>query len=99
MSESMRCFGKFLNDRQCDLCSAVDIQCYNSCKILRQEALDKQNLLLSIKSSCVYRKTCYDEYTPFDGCTKGYTGSGRFTPDCNPTLECTKRKVVTNESN
>jgi len=84
----MRCFGKYQNDRTCDMCSLLNEPEYTQCKQKHDDETALRNRLENIRIRCPYRKTCYDEYDPFDACNKNGDAFGRFAPDCKATLEC-----------
>lgn len=84
----MRCFGKFTNDRLCDLCLAMNNQEYLGCKEVKENKVSQEGKLRDIRSRCIYRTNCWDEYTPFYGCNKEGNGHGRFAKECNVTMEC-----------
>lgn len=86
----MRCYGKFQNDRTCDMCSLLNEAEFLQCKQKHDEEIELKNKLENIKFKCPYRTTCYDEYDPFDACNINGDAYGRFAPDCKVTLECAK---------
>jgi hypothetical protein len=88
----MSCFGKFKeSDRICQLCLMTNIKCSYECRNITKDKHDKAEELQRIKRSCPYRTQCYDEYEPFDGCSKNGNGRGRFADDCIVTMECGNR--------
>lgn len=95
----MKCTGKYdENERACNICKRLLPDDAHKCR----EVLKKKNAKIAAEDKkwkelhefgkkCPYREQCWDEYTPFDGCTiNGH--SGRSTPSCEPTEQC-KQKV------
>jgi hypothetical protein len=91
LENKMQCWGNPSDDRICDLCKATNLGEYLGCHQKYDDERKKYNRQQQIMSECLYCKQCWDEYTPFDGCTKD-GGGGRFTPNCIPTEECAKFK-------
>jgi len=88
----MECFGEFQNDRICEICSKVDLDCYNQCV---EYTLDEDRNRIEIekqkqyiRSNCPYRRLDFDDYHPFYGCFKN--GVEKDQPDCIPKDECLK---------
>lgn len=88
----MRCFGKFEDDRMCDLCKIVNQYEYNKCKGNKKIELDLDKKLKEIEDNCPYRESCWDERDHFYGCTKKSPYCGRFTEECSVSLECEEDK-------
>lgn len=84
----MRCKGKFINDRTCDLCKISCAQEYFDCTAEYQSKVDAERRLKDIAATCGYKTRCYDEYTPFDGCSKNGNGYGRNADECRPSEKC-----------
>ena len=89
----MQCKGKFANDRTCDLCKIVDMSMYVECTAEHQSKVDAKRRLQDFQARCGYKTRCYDEYTPFDGCSKNGNGIGRFADECNPSEKCLGGKL------
>ena len=86
----MQCFGKYKDDRVCDLCSISNKDIFEQCKNKHDEDVVLRRKLLEIRIKCRYKNTAWDEYDKFDSCNKNNNGNGRFADGCNPTLECKK---------
>lgn len=84
----MRCEGKFLDDRICDICEITDRKTYDKCVKIKTETIEMNEKLRKIQDSCPYRIERCDDYTWYYACNKDGRGYIRDAKDCEVTLEC-----------
>ena len=89
MTDEMRCFGTFPNDRTCDLCHSMDAMTWAQCRQEKEDRAHLEKELERIKEVCEHRiELFYEGVGVIHVCARDVLG-----PDanrCKPSFECKK---------
>ncbi|XZN14440.1 hypothetical protein ACSW9O_15345 (plasmid) [Clostridium perfringens] len=80
----MRCYGKYKDDRICDLCKETNGETYSGC-LEKTNDIKKTKINLSLGDmpyKCPYRQECYDDWQKYWACKKRDYDSCKLTEEC-----------------
>ncbi len=87
----MRCYGKYKDDRICDLCKEVNHDTCNRCVERTSNKKEKNLRLKRIMYNCPYYTESYDDYYQYDACKR------KNYDCCEPSEECLR--LIKNKEN